>query len=291
MEEVINYPLISLEDLQRVSQTSGAPAPPVRLSNPLNAEQGYLRPTLRASLLSTLAVNQGHSEGPFRLFEVGRVFHARHGDLPDERETAAGVLAGRRWEASWLTDEGLLDFFDAKGVVDAVLERLGIEASYEPLEDPSFAPGRSARLVSGTAALGVLGELHPAVISAFGLNAARVALWELDLESLGGALSGDAREFRSLSRYPAATRDLALLASSDVAEASIEEIISQSRLVSRVELFDLYTGENVPAGSKSLAFHVYFQSQQQTLTADQVNRALEGILRNLERQVGASLRS
>ena len=93
MEEVINYPLISLEDLQRVSQTSDAPAP-VRLSNPMNTEQGYLRPTLRASLLSTLAVNQGHSEGPFRLFEVGRVFHARHGDLPDERETAAGVLGG-----------------------------------------------------------------------------------------------------------------------------------------------------------------------------------------------------
>ena len=291
MEEVINYPLISLEDLQRVSQTSGATTPLVRLSNPMNTEQGYLRPTLRASLLSTLAVNQGHSEGPFRLFEVGRVFHARHGDLPDERETAAGVLAGRRWEASWLTDEGLLDFYDAKGAVDAVLERLGIEASYEPLEDPSFAPGRCARVVSGTTPLGILGELHPGVISAFDLNAGRVALWELDLESLGGALSGDAKEFRALSRYPAATRDLALLVPSDVSEARIEETISESRLVSRVELFDLYTGENVPAGSKSLAFHVYFQSQQQTLTADQVNRVLEGILRNLERQVGASLRS
>ncbi len=290
MQEVINYPLISLEDLQRVSQNDDVD-PPLRLSNPLNVEQGYLRPTLRASLLSTLALNQGHSEGPFRLFEVGRVFHRRNGDLPEERETACGVLAGRRWETSWLTDEGLLDFYDAKGVVDAVLERLGIAASYEPAEDPSFAPGRCARVVSGTAILGILGELHPGVISAFDLNAPRVSLWELDLEALSGAMLGDAREFQPLSRYPAARRDLALLAPADVPAARIEAIISQSRLVSRVELFDLYTGGNVSEGFKSLAFHVYFQSRQETLTADQVNRALEGILRNLDRQVGAALRS
>ena len=290
MQEVINYPLISLEDLQRVVRDDNV-TPPLKLSNPLNAEQGYLRPTLRASLLSTLAVNQGHSDGPFRLFELGRVFLGRENDLPEERETAAGVLAGRRWDTSWLTDEGVLDFYDAKGVVDSLMERLGITVNYVPAEDTSFAPGRCARVISGDQTLGVLGELHPNVTAAFGLNAPRVSLWELDLGALGGASPGDSREFHSLSRYPVATRDLALLAPLDVPEARIEEIIAQSRLVTSVELFDLYTGENVPVGSKSLAFRVNFQSHQQTLTADQVNRALEGILRNLERQVGASLRS
>ena len=320
MQEVINYPLVSLEDLQRVNQddepNSKSETSPLRLSNPMNAEQAYLRPTLRASLLSTLAVNQGHVEGPFQLFEVGRVFHPRDGQLPEERETAAGVLAGRRAESSWLQDQGsedgLLDFYDAKGVVDSVLARLGIYATYEPAEDPSCAPGRCARvLVDGAThrgtyptttgrpeesdeakfCIGVLGELHPGVISAFDLNAPRVSLWELDIEALLGAVHGRTRKFQTLSRYPAATRDLALLVPSDVPEARIEQIIFQSRLVTNVELFDLYTGENLPEGSKSLAFHVHFQSHQQTLTTEQVNRALDGILRNLERQVGASLRS
>ena len=289
MQEVINYPLISLEDLRRVTRNDGV-AQPLQLSNPMNAEQAYLRPTLRASLLSTLAVNQGHGEGPFQLFEVGRVFHPRDGQLPEERETAAGVLAGRRAESSWLTGDGTLDFYDAKGVVDSVLARLGVAATYEPAEDSSFAPGRCARVLADGTALGVIGELHPGVIAAFDLNSPQVSLWELDIEALSGAVQGRAREFQSLSRYPVATRDLALLVPSDVPEARIEQIISQSRLVTSVELFDLYTGENLPQGSKSLAFHVYFQSHQQTLTAEQVNRALDGILRNLERQVGASLR-
>ena len=294
MQEVINYPLVSLEDLRRVTRNgepnSGSEALPLRLSNPMNAEQAYLRPTLRASLLSTLVVNQGHGEGPFRLFEVGRVFHPRDGQLPEERETVAGVLAGRRAESSWLTGDGLLDFYDAKGVVDSVLARLGVAAAYQPADDPSFASGRCARVLVDGTDLGILGELHPDVISAFGLNAHQVSLWELDIEALSGAVHGRTREFQTLSRYPAATRDLALLVPSDVPEARIEQIISQSRLVTNVELFDLYTGENLPEGSKSLAFHLYFQSNQQTLTAEQVNRALDGILRNLERQVGASLR-
>ena len=290
MQEVINYPVISLEDLQRVVRDDEVTRP-LRLSNPMNAEQAYLRPNLRVSLLSTLAVNQGHGEGPFRLFEVGRIFNPRNGELPEERETAAGVLAGRRAETSWLTADGLLDFYDAKGVVDSVLGRLGVSATYEPAEDPSFAPGRCARVLADGTTLGVLGELHPGVISAFDLNAPQVSLWELDIDALSGAVHDTTREFQSLSRYPVATRDLALLAPSDVPEARIEHIMSQSRIVTSVELFDVYTGENVPEGSKSLAFHVNFQSRDQTLTAELVNRALDGILRNLERQVGASLRS
>ncbi len=99
------------------------------------------------------------------------------------------------------------------------------------------------------------------------------------------------RQVKSLARYPAATRDLALLVPADVPQGRVEEIIAGHRLVERAELFDVYTGENVPAGTKSLAFHVYFQSHQRTLTAEEVNRSLEGLLRNLERQMEASLRS
>ena len=290
MQEVISYPLIKKEDLQRVNLAEQA-NPPIRIANPLNSEQEYLRPTLRASLLATLAANQGHGDGPFRLFEVGRVFQGRHDELPDEQEMASGVLAGRRWETSWLVDDSLLDFYDAKGTVVAVLDLLGVAATFEPAEDPSFHPGRCARVVAGEVELGVVGELHPAVLEGFDLKFHVVSLFELKLPALVQLVATVGRQVKSLARYPAATRDLALLVPADVPQGRVEEIIAGHRLVERAELFDVYTGENVPPGTKSLAFHVYFQSHQRTLTAEEVNRSLEGLLRNLERQMEASLRS
>ncbi|MFB3119789.1 MAG: phenylalanine--tRNA ligase subunit beta, partial [Stenotrophomonas maltophilia] len=158
MQETISYPLISLADLDRINQLDQE-HPPLGVANPLSVGQEYLRPTLRASLLATLAYNQGHSEGPFRLFETGRVFIPTGNGLPEEREVAAGVLAGPRWEPSWLEDEDDLSFYDAKGIIVAVLERLGVTASFEPWEDPTYQPGRCARIRLNDQTLGMLGQL------------------------------------------------------------------------------------------------------------------------------------
>ena len=290
MQEVISYPLVSEADLERVNQLDPS-NPPLRIANPLNSDQQYLRPSLRASLLATLAANQGHGDGPFRLFEVGRVFHARGGELPEERDVAAGVLAGRRWDSSWLVDESQLDFYDAKGVAEAVLAQLGIDSVFEPADDPIFQPGRSARIVAGKVELGIVGEIHPATLERFDLNPRPVAFLELNLPGLLQFGAHTDRQVKSLSRYPAATRDLALVVPADVAAGQVEEIVSRHRLVDRVELFDVYSGDNIPTGTKSLAFHVYFQSHERTLTAEEVNRSIQGLLRTLESQVGASLRS
>ena len=290
MQETISYPLVSLDDLQRVNQLEHGSLP-LHLANPMSMGQEYLRPTLRASLLSTLAYNQGHSEGPFRLFEVGRIFSPRTDDLPEEQEVAAGVMSGLRSEPSWLVDDGFLDFFDAKGMLASALDSLGIVASYEATADPSFQPGRCAIISSGNAQFGILGELHPTVRERFDLRPQPVALFELHLEQLLKALPGKERIFKSLSRYPAATRDLALVVDSDLPAGKVQDILMRHRLVERVELFDVYTGGNIPSGTKSLAFHVHLQSPERTLTAEEVNRTLQGLLRTLEREVGASLRT
>ena len=290
-QETISYPLVSRADLARVNYPVDA-MPPLQIANPMSAGQDCLRPTLRASLLATLAYNEGHNEGPFRLFEQGRVFLPRPEDLPIEREVAAGVMAGLRSESSWLGDNGPLDFFDAKGRLTAALTLLGLPAAlvWEPAVDPALHPGRCAAIHCGGRQIGILGEIHPAVADAFDLKHRPALLFELYLEELlepaAGAASSQ-RNFRALPRFPAARRDLALVVDAEVPAGKIHSLLTRHRLVARAELFDLYTGDNLPPGRKSLAYHLYFQSPERTLTAAEVNRALEGLLRNLERETGA----
>ena len=290
MQEVISYPLLGQEDLEKV-EWPDASIPPLRIANPLSSTQEWMRPTLRASVLATLASNRGHGEGPFRFFEVGRVFRSQPGELPYEREMASGVLAGRRWVPSWLEPGGALDFFDAKGVLEDLLDRLGVTAEYDPSEDSYFHAGRCAVIRSGRHTLGTVGEVNPKIVEKFDLDAQTVAFFELHLDTLLEALPESGRHISRLSRFPAATRDLALVLPAGVAAAKVRDIITRHRMVEHVELFDIYTGDNIPAGTKSLAFHVYFQAQDRTLTTEEVNRSLQGLLRTLEREVQASLRS
>jgi len=298
MQEIINYPLVSMEDLKKV-EWEEADGQTLRVANPMNAAEEFLRPTLRPSLLGTLAANQGQETGPFRIFEVGRVFRPKPDDLPEEREMVCGVLAGQRWPTSWLNPGleagpelgGALDFYDAKGVLEGLLERLGATAVYEPGGHPYFHPGRYAVVKFGDKVIGAVGEAHEAVLAKFNLIAGTVASFELDLDMLSRALPQSERQFSRISRFPAATRDLALVLPTSVSAATVQAIITSPRLVERVELFDLYTGENVPPGTKSLGFRVYFQAYNRTLTNEEVSRSLQGLLRNLEREAQASLRT
>jgi len=290
IQEVINYPLVTLQQLEQVEQLDPANLP-MRVTNPMSADREYLRTTLRASLLATLAANQGHGAGPFRLFEAGRVFWPREGDLPDERETVAGVLAGLRHEPSWLEDDSLLDFYDAKGVVELVLNRLGVLATYEPSDDPSFHPGRCAVIKVADAVIGVVGEVHPVVMDRLGLESPQVAAFELYLGPILAALPDGQQQFEPLPRYPSATRDLALVMPTDVDAGQVTRLILRHRGVDRANLFDIYAGENLAEGTKSLAFHVYFQARDRTLTNEEVNRSLDGLLRTLERELKVTLRA
>lgn len=301
MQEVISYPLVSVESLEKV----GWPEPSsltLRLSNSLNSTEERLRPTLRPSLLGTLVANQGHGEGPLRLFEVGRVFLLQTGDLPEERQVVSGILAGQRHEPSWVRagietgtgTNGALDFFDAKGIVEALLERLGVSAEYEPMDATFFHSGRCALIKADKADgadLGVLGEVHASVCDSFDVRPRPVTYFELRLDNLLSVMPDAGRHFSQISRFPSATRDLALVLPADVTAATVEGIINRHRMVVRAELFDIYSGENVPPGTKSLAYHVHFQADDRTLTTEEVNRSLQGLLRTLEQQVQATLRS
>ena len=290
IQEVINYPLLTLEQLSQVDQLDDD-SQPLRIANPMSLDREYLRTTLRASLLANLASNQGHSAGPFRLFEAGRVFQRRNGDLPEEQETVAVVLAGLRHEPSWLEDESLLDFYDAKGVVESIMARLAVDVTYEPVDEPGFHPGRCAVVKSGESVLGLVGEIHPTVKDRLGLEQPQVAAFELYLGPVLAALPQSLRQFEPLPRYPSATRDLALIVPSDVTAGRVTQLIMRHRGVGHAELFDIYAGENIDSGTKSLAFHVYFQARDRTLTNEEVNRSLDGLLKTLERELKVTLRA
>ena len=292
MQEVINYSLTSSELMNRVT-ASDQDSAPMRIANPMSSTHEFLRPTLQSGLLATLTANRSFSEGPFRFFEAGRVFLPRPGDLPEEVETVAAVMAGSRGQESWMdtTAGNAMDFYDAKGMVEWLLARLGIEdLTWESATHTVYQEGRCASVKAGGEVLGYVGEVHPSISDRFDLEGGPVAGFELSLAALLRALPESERRFESLPRFPSATRDLALVVPVEVPAGRVTELILRNRLVRSAELFDIYSGENVAPGTRSLAFHVQFQAGDRTLTNEEVGRSLDGLLRMLEREAGATLR-
>lgn len=286
IQEVITYSLTSQERLAKIT----LPGHPLRVANPLTTEQEYLCTSLRPNLLALLSSNQKHEEGGIRLFEIGKVYLPREKDLPEERQMLVGVLSGPRIERGWLGEKGWLDFFDAKGVIETLLGRVGIEADFEAEKEETLHPGRAAKIAVNHHVVGVIGELHPRVVGSFDLLPQTVALFELEIEkllpyvSLGG-------KYRPLSRFPGSVRDIAVVVDAEVPAKKVQDIIRGFLLVSQVSLFDLYTGEQVPSGKKSLAFRVVYQSPTHTLTDEELEKVEREILAKLSREVGATLRS
>jgi phenylalanyl-tRNA synthetase beta chain len=136
-----------------------------------------------------------------------------------------------------------------------------------------------------------VGEVHPAVVREFGLEEGPVAVFELNLANLLQVLPVRQQRYKPVGRYPSAIRDLAVVLDLDVPAGKVREIIGKQPLVSRLSLFDVYVGDGIPTGKRSLAYHIHFQAADRTLGAEEVSRALQAILRSLEREVGAELRS
>lgn len=294
MQEIITYTLTSLAALQKAGAGQGPQ--PMRVTNPMSAQQEYLRTSLRPGLLMALGANERQTSGPVALFECGRVYlptssviPAASG-LPEEREMIAGVITGPVAEPSWRGESPVAGFYDVKGVVEALLAHLGVESSYEPHPDPDLHPGRAAAILSGGEPIGVLGEVHPAVLERFDLVSHPVGLFELGVRKLL-AHTGGIHRYQAISRFPAVIEDLAVLVDAQTPASSIESAIRQSPLVVGARLFDVYSGPQVPAGKKSLAYSVSYQSVDHTLTAEEVTRARESLIARLKGQFGAELRS
>jgi len=289
-QEVITYSLTSRERLNRLFPEPHPLEPvPLRVANPMTADQEYLRPSLRANLLAALTANRKYEEGSIRLFELGRIYLPRPKDLPDEPEVLCGILSGPRRERWWQGESGLVDFFDAKGVIVGLLGQLGVEVSFEPSKDESLHPNKQAAIVIAGNRLGMVGEVHPKVLAAFDVSE-NVYLFELNVTALLPFTLGH-KMFQPIPRFPTTVRDMALVVDTEVTHQRVQALIKGFPLVKQLTIFDVYSGEQVPSGKKSLAYRVVFQSPTHTLTEKEVNKVQQQILSRLSQEFGATLRS
>lgn len=292
MQEVMTYSLVTLEQLKKVTPPEDlAVSPPLKVRNPISQEHEYLRTTLRGSLLETLELNLRRSNrAEVALFETARSYQPIEDVLPDEEETVAGVIAGRRADRWGQPSDEPIDFFDAKGYLESLLDGLGVHADFEPSDAFGFVPGRCALVRVGGVEAGVLGQVHPAVLGQFDIGQDRdTYLFELRLGPLA-PLAHERVRYYDVSRFEAVRRDLALVVDEHVAAASLATAIATTPRVVSIRPFDEYRGAPLPAGKKSLAFALSFQAPDRTLTDEEVDKAIDRLLRQLERQFGATRR-
>ncbi len=287
-QETITYSLIGLTALERLVP-GGKVEPPLRVANPMTVEQEYLRPNLRVGLLTALAANRRYQADGIRLFELGKVYLPRAGDLPQEPYMACAVAMGLREDRAWHGGATETDIYDIKGVIERLMEGLGLEACFIPSQDPGLHPDRQAVVVVSGGVVGVLGEVHPKVCRAFDIEEP-VYLFELDIPALLPAVA-KSHMYSPISPFPTVTRDIALVLDSDVSHQTVLDIIKGFPLVVDVALFDVYSGKQVPAGKKSLAYSITFQSQDHTLKDEEVNKVQQKMLKKLSADLGATLRA
>lgn len=253
----------------------------VKITNPLGEENSIMRTTSIASMMETLARNSNFKADSARLFELARVYLPQEGELlpKEEQRVTIGMYGG-------------CGFYDLKGIIEALLEGLGIsKCRYLPVKDnPSFHPGRTAGLYLAGEQIGILGQIHPQVCDNYGVSS-EVYVAELNFDRLIAAATTE-RRYKPLPKYPAVVRDLALLVDETVLAADIEEIMKKKakNLFAGLKLFDVYQGKQVPAGKKSMAYSLTLQSEEKTLTDEDVNAVVSDILATLEKKLGAQLR-
>jgi phenylalanyl-tRNA synthetase beta chain len=287
-QELVSFSLTNMDLLVKLSPEAKKPEPlPVHIANPASSEQEYLRPNLRAGLLAALTLNKAFIEEGLRLFELGKVYLNRNENLPEEPDMLCAVICGPRAAQWWQGASEPVDFFDAKGVVEGLLKQTGIAAKFEKSDDTSLHPLNQAAITAGGKQIGVVGEVHPAVKEHFELTPP-VFMFEINIPALLPLMKD--KVYRAIPKFPATVRDVALVVDSGVTHQQILDTMKGFSLVTEVALFDVYAGGQIPAGKKSMAYRLTFQSPDKTLTDQQVNGVQQAILKKLAMGLGATLR-
>ena len=281
--EIITYSFISPTCYDKIGW---APDEPLRASlkilNPLGEDTSIMRTTTLPSMLDILARNYSYRNKDVRLYEIGRVY------LPGGPD---GLANEPRMLTLGAYGEGY-DFFTMKGAVESILRDLRVAgAAFRACQDdPSYHPGRCAGVYAGEKLLGVMGQIHPAVAANYGVDC-ELYCAELSFEALLEA-QGPGAEYHPLPRFPAVSRDIAVVCREEVTVGELEACIRKAggRLLRDVVLFDIYRGQGVAEGSKSVAFSMTLRADDRSITAAEADGEVKDILTALEQELGATLR-
>ena len=299
MMEVVNYSFCDPNCFDKIRLNANDPLrDTLKLRNPLSPEMSVLRTTLLPSLLENAQHNRNHQIDTIALFEIGSVFinNNQNGrsDLRIatlEPERVAGILAGQIGEGVYSNPYRQPDFFDIKGLVEGILEVCGIvDYTLQKTDMPIFHPGRNAEVLLDDRRIGTFGEAHPTVLENYDLPY-KAYLFEFDLEGLVDT-AVFAKRFEPISIYPKVARDLAIVVDKEILSDMPTELIyaTGGDIVESVRLFDVYEGEQVPEGKKSLAYTITYHSPTETLTDKAVNALHNKVVERLNQELGAELR-
>ena len=276
--DTINYSLVSEEEATGYTLENHHK---VRLLMPMTETHSTLRQSLIPGLLNTVQYNVARKQKDLKLLEIGRVFFGSGDDNIQPKETLylSGALTGEERVTKWLKESSTLDFFAAKGYLEVVFERLGLEekVTYKKSTLEGMHPGRFAEVYLGEKRIGFIGEVHPQVADKLGLNTTYV--FEINLDEVISE-SKVKPKYEEVTKYPEITRDIAMLVDVKDEYQNIYNVIESvnSRLITNVELFDLYAGAELLAGKKSLALTITYSDKQKTLTDEEVTAVHEKVL-------------
>jgi phenylalanyl-tRNA synthetase beta chain len=294
--EIITYSFVSPEtaDLLDAEQESLLRSF-VRLRNPLTVDQSVMRTSLIPGLLATLKYNLTHGESDLKLFEWGKIFHENGAEeLPHEKTVLSALMSGLCARKEWHNTTRSTDFYDIKGIVEVLLNALGINIiDFKRSELESFYdPDVSCAIYVSDTRLGSIGKVLQKILGNFDIKTDSAFIVEIDLEILMKILGKNRIVFESFTRYPAVWRDLSIEVDRNVESAIIEDIIKSNGkgLIESVNIFDLYEGEKFEESKKAISFRICFRSGEGTLDGKEVNDLYDSIIKEISKKTGGKLR-
>ncbi|WP_244835315.1 phenylalanine--tRNA ligase subunit beta [Clostridium sp. BJN0001] len=283
LNQAISYSFISPKVFDKINLDKDSPLRNVvKIKNPLGEDFSVMRTTTLPSMMECLARNYSRNNDYAKLFEMGRIYLPKEDKnlLPDEKNILTIGMYGS------------CDYLDLKGIVENITDRLGLKKVKYIRESANtgYHPGICAKLLIGKNEAGVLGEVHPDVCENYGVDE-RCYVAEINLDVLYEN-SDFNKKYKPIPKFPAVTRDIALLVDDKILVSEIDETIKKSggNLVEKVQLFDIYRGKQIPDGKKSIAYSVSYRDEKKTLTDKEVNKVHDKILRALEYKLGVQLR-
>jgi phenylalanyl-tRNA synthetase beta chain len=294
LNEVINYSFIGMDDYKSARIDGEEDFNKyISIANPINEDFSMMRTSLLPSLLGTVKNNISRNQNDVSIFEIAKTFHESGKELPDETLRLGILLSGKIQLKGWLQEGRDSDLYDIKGIVESLVGKFYINPSLDVTEREYsfFHPRMSADIIINGAKTGIMGRVHPGIIEDLELGQ-DVFYAEIDLDMFNSNIEG-LRHYSKISSFPSIDIDLAIVVDKDIKNTDIINSIKSkgSKLLKEVGLFDIYEGEQIEKGKKSMAYSLSFRAEDRTLKDKEIDIIVNRIVEGLEKGFNASLRS